>query len=104
MTEAEVVLWNRLRKSKIKEYRFRPQHPINKFIVDFYCHEALLVVELDGEVHKDKVVAEHDEGRELEIEKLGITIIRFSNKEVFEDPDKVIEVIVTHLKKYKKDI
>ncbi len=89
MTEAELLLWERIRKNKNEGYRFKAQHPIGKFIVDFYCHKALLVIEIDGSVHNDKIVAERDEGRELEISNLGIKVIRFTNEEIYNDLDKV---------------
>jgi len=98
MTEDESILWERLRKNKVKGFRFRAQHPIDKFIVDFYCHEALLAIELDGEIHKKEEVAERDEGREIEIKKLGITLVRFKNYEVYDNLDKVVAIILDYLK------
>ncbi len=50
-TEAERVLWERLRLNRVDGYRFKPQHPISNFIVDFYCHKAKLVVEINGDSH-----------------------------------------------------
>jgi very-short-patch-repair endonuclease len=89
MTETELLLWERLRKNKNSGYRFRAQHPIGKFIVDFYCHEALLVVEIDGGIHQNEIVAERDEGRELEISNLGIKVVRFTNEEIVNELDNV---------------
>jgi very-short-patch-repair endonuclease len=89
MTEAELLLWERLRKNKNGGNRFRAQHPIGKFIVDFYCHEALLVIEIDGSIHQNDIVTERDEGRELEISKLGIKVVRFTNEQILNDIDKV---------------
>lgn len=60
MTKAEKLLWHELRASKLGGHKFRRQHPIDKFIVDFYCHEAKLVVELDGEVHDFEDVKKRD--------------------------------------------
>jgi len=102
MTETELLLWERLRKNKNMGYRFRAQHPIGKFIVDFYCHEALLVIEIDGGIHKNKIVAERDEGRELEISKLGIMVIRFTNDEIYNDLDKVVITISRILENSRK--
>jgi len=93
MTNAELLLWERLRKNKNGGYRFRSQHPIGKFIVDFYCHEALLVIEIDGSIHQNSIVAERDEGRELEITKLGIKVVRFTNDEIVNNLDKVAVTI-----------
>jgi len=89
MTEAEKVLWDRLRKNKVNGYRFRTQHPISKFIVDFYCHKALLIIEIDGAIHKNEIVAERDEGREEELKRLGLIVLRFTNDEVLKNTDAV---------------
>jgi len=59
-TEAEERLWVELRNKKLKGLKFRRQHPIDKWIVDFYCHEKKLVIELDGSVHNEKEIAEYD--------------------------------------------
>lgn len=101
MTESELILWERLRKNKNTGYRFRAQHPIGKFIVDYYCHEALLVIEIDGSIHHNEIVAERDEGRELEISKLGIKIVRFTNEEIYNDLDNVAVTISRILEKRK---
>jgi very-short-patch-repair endonuclease len=77
---------------------FRRQHPISKFIVDFYCYEALLAVEIDGGVHQRFEVAERDEGREYELKKLGLSILRFTNDEVLGDIDKVVKSIESFIK------
>ena len=90
MTEAEKMLWERLRKKQLG-VRFKAQHPIERFIADFYCHSAKLVVELDGEIHD--LQKEYDIGREAEMEKYDIRVIRFKNQEVFEDIESVVERI-----------
>ena len=94
MTEAENLLWERLRKKQLG-VRFKAQHPIEQFIADFYCHSAKLVIELDGEIHNHQ--KEYDIGREAEMEKYGIRIIRFKNHEVFEDIEGVVERIRDYL-------
>jgi very-short-patch-repair endonuclease len=93
MTEAEKILWEQINKNQIKGYRFRAQHPIGKFIVDFYCHKALLVIELDGKIHLKKMIAERDNGREIEIKKLGIRVLRFTNDDIFRNIEKVLNTI-----------
>ncbi|RLD51802.1 MAG: hypothetical protein DRI97_15225 [Bacteroidetes bacterium] len=97
MTESEKILWDALRRKGLAGYRFRRQHPIDKFIVDFYCHEAKLVIEIDGEIHKyqDK---DYELGRTAEIEKFGITVIRFSNHHVLLELDTVLTQISSYLK------
>ena len=96
LTEAEKLLWTRLKYNQISGFKFRRQHPINKFIVDFYCHKAKLVIELDGEVHEQKEVAERDEGREYILKGFGLEVLRFTNKEILIDLENVLSQI--HLK------
>lgn len=90
-TEAEEKLWKRLRNRKFEGLKFRRQHPINQFIVDFYCHEKRLVVEVDGGIHNDIEVKERDEGREAELQNFGLRIIRFKNEEIMNDMKQVLE-------------
>lgn len=94
MTDAEKILWSRLKNKQIGE-RFKPQHPISIFIVDFYCHSKKLVVEIDGGYHKTQL--EYDNGRTSELEHFGIKVIRFTNEEVLNNIDKVLDVIKKHL-------
>lgn len=70
--------------------KFRRQHPINIFIVDFYCHEYKLVIEIDGEIHFESKVKEYDIRRTKELQKFGITIVRFTNEEILFNLDVVI--------------
>jgi very-short-patch-repair endonuclease len=91
MTASEKLLWERLKGKQICGIRFRRQHPIFIFIADFYCHEARLVVEIDGEIHNQQI--EYDDGRSAEMEKFFIKIIRFINYEVENEIDEVIESI-----------
>jgi very-short-patch-repair endonuclease len=89
MTLAEQVLWEELRKKEIYKVRFKRQHPIGIFVVDFYCHKYKLAIEVDGDIHLREDVIEHDDGRSHDIEKLGIKILRFTNKEVLENTNMV---------------
>ena len=94
MTEAEKTVWEELKKRIVFKARFRRQHPIGIFIVDFYCHEYKLAIEIDGEIHLKNEVIEYDDGRSHDIEKFGIKILRFTNNEVFTDLKKIIEEIL----------
>lgn len=85
MTKAEKILWEKLKKKEIFKARWKRQHPIDIFVVDFYCHKYKLAIEVDGEIHLNEEIQEHNEGRSYDIEKLGIKILRFTNKEVFDD-------------------
>ena len=89
MTEAEKVLWKILKDKKTIEVKFRRQHPIGTFIVDFYCHKHKLVIEVDGEIHLKKENKEYDYGRTYELERLGLRVIRFSNDEILKNIEKV---------------
>jgi very-short-patch-repair endonuclease len=93
MTEAEKILWKKLKDRTVFKARFRRQHPIGIFIVDFYCHEYKLAVEIDGEIHLKNEVIEYDDGRSHDIEKFDVKILRFSNNEVFTNLNRVIEEI-----------
>jgi len=89
-TKAEKILWEYLRDRKLDGLKFRRQHPLDKFIADFYCHEKKLVVELDGAVHDDKMNAQYDEARTYELAGSGISVIRFRNYEVEKDIETVL--------------
>jgi len=94
MTEAEKLLWSRLRNKQLG-VRFRNQHPIDIFIADFYCHSHKLIIEVDGEYHEER--SEYDIGRTAELEKWDITVIRFSNDEIKKDIERVIGTIKKYL-------
>ena len=89
-TNAEKLLWKELRNRKVAGFRFRRQHPILEFIVDFFCYEASLVIELDGDVHLDAAQQERDIERTRLLISQGIRVIRFKNDEVERDIQKVI--------------
>ena len=102
-TKAEKMLWDELRNRKLDGFKFRRLHPLKDFIVDFYCHEFSLVVELDGEYHSETEQAEYDSGRTFELEGLGFEVIRFHNKAIEEDIKIVLEKISKYLQYTTKD-
>ena len=93
-TEAEKQLWQELKNRKCAGIKFRRQHPSSKFVLDFYCHEKKLVVEIDGTIHDNIDVKERDENRTYKIEQAGLTVFRIRNEEVFKDLKLVLERIV----------
>lgn len=93
MTYHEKLLWEKLKGKQICGIRFRRQHPIDLFIADFFCHKARLVVEVDGAIHNNK--GQYDDGRSSEMEKYGIQVIRFTNNDVVNSIEKVIQQIGT---------
>ena len=92
-TLEEKVLWSRLKNNKVLGVKFRQQHPVRFYIVDFYCHELKLAIEVDGEIHFDIENSEYDKRRTAELENLGITVLRFSNHEVLFNLDLTLEKI-----------
>ncbi|MFA6170546.1 MAG: DUF559 domain-containing protein [Candidatus Margulisiibacteriota bacterium] len=90
-TEAEARLWWLLRKKLMLGYKFRRQHVIKGFILDFYCPQARLGVELDGGIHKQQ--EDYDKARDKVLKDHGVEVIRFTNKELFQAPVKVISLI-----------
>ncbi len=97
MTKAEVILWNVIRGKNLKDLRFRRQHPIAKFVVDFYCHEKKLVIELDGNVHDTEEAKEKDKLRSELLEQLGLKVIRFRNEEVLNNLKEVVKKIISEV-------
>jgi cyclase len=91
-TEAEKRLWEHIRNKKLG-VKFRRQHPIFKYIADFYCHERKLVIEIDGKYHLEDVQKEHDKLRSEDMLQFGIKVIRFNNEEVLNNIDEVIKKI-----------
>ena len=90
MTLAEKILWEELRANKLGVH-FRRQQVIAGFIVDFYCHKAALVVEVDGDIHD--LQQEEDTRREKVLSEMGLTIIRFRNEDLIKDLPNVVEKI-----------
>ncbi|MCS7265247.1 MAG: DUF559 domain-containing protein [Armatimonadetes bacterium] len=96
-TSAESLLWEFLRDRRLGGLKFRRQHPIGNFIVDFYCHEHRLIVELEGGIHDTPEQAAYDEERFKLLQAQGYTILRFRNEEVFENLESVLERILRPL-------
>jgi len=92
-TEAEKLLRVELRNKKLSGLKFRRQHPIDKFVLDFYCHERKLAIELDGSIHDVKLNKEYDEARAAMLGGLGIYTLRFRNDEVINNIESVLQKI-----------
>ena len=96
-TFAEEILWNYLR-TKPFGFKFRRQHPFSVYILDFYCHQLKLAIEVDGSIHNLDEVKENDEIRQKQLEQEGLTFLRFSNNDIKLKPEDVISKIETLLK------
>jgi very-short-patch-repair endonuclease len=88
LTDVERRLWSRLKNKQLDGARFRRQAPIASYVVDFYCHAARLVVELDGGQHAGQT--DRDLARTRDLERLGFRVIRFWNNEVFDNIEGVL--------------
>lgn len=97
-TQAEEFLWGYIKNRQLDGRKFRRQHSIDRFVVDFYCPEERLVVELDEQVHFTEEGMKYDKERTKHIEKRFIKIIRFENQEVLYGIDNVLNEIRKHFK------
>ncbi len=96
-TPAENRLWSLLRGKKLGGYKFRRQHVILNYIVDFFCFSEKLIIELDGPIHNTQKAREYDQRREALLEANGYRILRFKNAEVFQNEEKVLSTILQAL-------
>ena len=95
MTPAENRLWSKLRTNRLNNWHFRRQQIIDGFIVDFYCHRAGLIIEIDGPIHKKQVIEDNERTRVFE--DRGLKILRFTNKQIMNELNKVLNVILEKL-------
>ena len=93
---AERRLWERLRGARIDGHQFRRQHPIGRYFADFACDRLRLILEIDGGIHDRDDVILRDHLRQVELESLDWTVLRFSNEEVLTQRERVIEAIRKH--------
>ena len=92
-TKSEILLWNQLKGGQVNGLRFIRQKPIGDFIVDFYCKEVGLVIELDGLSHQYNEVMDMDERKQSYLESIGLKVIRFEDEDVIRDMLNVMRVI-----------
>ena len=90
-TLSEVLLWNQLKSRKVKGYQFMRQKPIDEYIVDFYCSKLRLVIEIDGDSHSEK--AEADLIRQKKLESMGLSVLRFYDRDVKTNIEGVVSTI-----------
>ena len=91
MTNAETRLWAKIRAKQIQSLRFRRQHGIGPYIVDFYCSERSLVIEVDGDIHADQNQIVRDRQREVYLTMLGLEVIRYCNDDILNNLEGVLE-------------
>ena len=98
-TRAEDLLWQALRNRKLAHWKFRRQHPVDRYIVDFVCLDARLVIEVDGATHSTDREIRQDEQRTRVLETCGYHVIRFANAEIYDNRAGVMETILAELEK-----
>jgi len=96
-THTEKILWKILRSRKFNKYKFRRQHPVGRYVADYYCHQSKLVIELDGEVHEDEEQKYYDIERDKFMEEMGLNVLRIKNEDVTERLESVLELIEKNL-------
>jgi len=99
MPPAEVILWSKLRSKGLNGCKFRRQYSIGSYIVDFYCPQIKLVIEVDGDSHFVDGADSYDRNRQAIIESLGISFLRFTNRDVYERLEGVINTILERISK-----
>lgn len=92
LTPAEARLWKALQNRQLAGLKFRCQHPVGRFIVDFYCPSCKLVIELDGGIHSKQ--SAYDEARTEQLQSFGYRVLRFSNEAVLSNLDTILDCIV----------
>ncbi|MFA5309199.1 MAG: endonuclease domain-containing protein [Dehalococcoidales bacterium] len=97
MTDAEKVLWSKLRMKQLQGLLFSRQKPLGAYIADFYCYQAKLVIEVDGGQHFTNDSVEYDRIRDEFMGSLGLTVLRFTNTDVLQNIEGVLEVIGRNL-------
>ena len=100
-TPAEALLWQYLRNRQLDGFKFRRQHPIDRFVVDFCCPERRLIIEVDGAVHQDQ--GAYDENRTAALQALGYRVVRYTNDQVELDIMNVLDSLRHHLTADKQE-
>ncbi|WP_043238601.1 endonuclease domain-containing protein [Stutzerimonas azotifigens] len=98
LTDCEHLIWSHLRNRRLGGLKFRRQHPWPPYVLDFYCPERALVVELDGSQHLTPAGRAQDAQRTLHLHAAGLTVLRFSNLDVLDNLDGVLETIMNQAK------
>ncbi|MBT3301226.1 MAG: DUF559 domain-containing protein [Bacteroidetes bacterium] len=103
-TQSEIRLWGYLKGKQIMGYDFHRQKPIDNYILDFFCNELMLGIELDGYSHHFEEVLVKDERKEKRMNELGIKVIRFEDEEVMRDIDNVIRSIEGYIEEFEENV
>ncbi len=100
-TLSEVLLWQQIKNRQIRGYKFLRQKPINEYVVDFFCHDLMLAIEVDGETHNYKQYSDRERQNRLEL--LGIKVLRFLDIDIKKNLDGVLKMIHKCIEKLEKE-
>ena len=101
IVKAEKIIWDKIRNRQIEDCKFRRQYSVDKFVIDFYNPILQLAIEIDCESHFQEDAVEYDRERQIYIESLGIKFIRFTNNDVYENLDGVLESIAMKVRELR---
>lgn len=104
MTFGEVLLWNELKRRKMMGFHFNRQRPIDQYIVDFYCKDLMLAIEVDGSSHYSEDARRRDAIRQAKLEKLGVRFLRFDDSEVRNNLTQVVQQIESWVKEHQHNL
>ncbi|OGS69120.1 MAG: DNA methylase [Flavobacteria bacterium RIFCSPLOWO2_12_FULL_35_11] len=101
-TKSEIIFWLKIKGKEFYGYDFHRQKPIDNYIIDFYCDELLLGIEIDGYSHQFLEVFNKDTKKEKRVNELGITVLRFSDEQVLKDMENVIRALEDYIYEFEK--
>ncbi len=101
-TKAEIILWQKLKRKQMYGYDFHRQKPIDNYILDFYCYELNLLIEVDGYSHEFLEVYQKDTIKEKKMLELGINVLRFTDNQVLKDTENVLRAIEFYIENFEK--
>jgi very-short-patch-repair endonuclease len=94
MTDAERLLWQKIRRKQLRGYQFFRQKPIGKYIVDFYCPRARLIIEIDGGQHYEDSRQAEDKKRDSDLKSIGFKVVRYTNLDILKNLNNAVEDIL----------
>ncbi|MBE9214711.1 DUF559 domain-containing protein [Plectonema cf. radiosum LEGE 06105] len=101
IVKAEKIIWDKIRNRQIEDCKFRRQYSVDKFVIDFYSPKLKLAIEIDGESHFMEGAVEYDRERQSYIKSFGIKFIRFTNNDVYDNLDGVLESIALKVRELR---
>ena len=101
LSKAEAVIWLHLSRKQMNGFKFRRQYSVNQYVIDFYCPELKLAIEIDGDSHYGYLSEKYDNERQKYIESFGIHFMRFTNDDVYNNIDGVLQMIYEWTEQYK---